>query len=127
MDILMRYGFSIEEIKNMMDSNDELELATDAHVLEVINLLTSLGCHEEHIMNIFNCNPFVLSRDIKEIKALIKKLEKLDFKHIYIVLDSNPYLLNLTTTEVDNIYKEKKDQGMSDLEIRDYFYQNIII
>lgn len=127
MDILMRYGFSIEEIKNMMDSNDELELATDAHVLEIINILTSLGCHEEHIMNIFNCNPFVLSRDIKEIKTLIKKLEKLDFKHIYIVLDSNPYLLNLTTTEIDNIYKEKKDQGMSDLEIRDYFYHNIII
>ena len=33
MDILMRYGFSIEEIKNMMDANDELENVPDNNIL----------------------------------------------------------------------------------------------
>ena len=77
MDILIRYGFSIEEIKNMMDANDELESIRDQNILELINMLIDIGCHEEHIMNIFNCNPFVLSRNIKEVKALISKLKKL--------------------------------------------------
>ena len=127
MDILMRYGFSIEEIKNMMDSNDELENVLDKDILELINALSKIGCHEEHIMNIFICNPFALSRSVKEIKDLIKKLEELKFKKLYTIFDSNPYLLNMTATEVENIYKEKESQGMSSQEIVDYFYHNIII
>lgn len=127
MDILVRYGFSIEEIKNMMDSNDELENISDKNILELINILGKVGCHEEHIMNIFNCNPFVFSEDINEIKKLIKKLESLNFKELYIIFDSNPYLLNMTATEIENIYKNLENKGMSSIEIADYFYHNIII
>ena len=127
MDILMRYGFSIEEIKNMMVANDDLENVLDQDILDLINILIDVGCHEEHIMNIFICNPFVLSRNISDIKSLIKKLESLKIKNLYMVFDSNPYLLNLTINEIDNIYKNKKKEGLDDDEIADYFYHNIVI
>ena len=127
MDILIRYGFSIEEIKNMMDANDELESIRDQNILELINMLIDIGCHEEHIMNIFNCNPFVLSRNIKEVKALISKLKKLKLKHLYIIFDSNPHLLNMTEEEIEKLYNDKIDEGLTHDEIVDYFYHNIIL
>ena len=127
MDILMRYGFSIEEIKNMMDANSELENVQDKSILELINILTKVGCHEEHIMNIFICNPFVLSRDIIENKMLIKKLENLNFKKLFTIFDSNPYILNLTDKEIEKIYNEQLDLGLSEEEVIDYFYHNTVL
>ena len=127
MDILIRYGFSIEEIKNMMDTNDELESIPDKDILELINVLINIGCHEEHIMNIFICNPLCLSKDVKEIKRIIKKLKEFKIKHLYMVIDSNPYILNMSIEELDNLYKTKNDEGLSPEEITDYFYHNIII
>ena len=127
MDILMRYGFSIEEIKNMMDANDDLENISDHSILELINILIDTGCHEEHIMNIFNCNPFVLSRNTDEIKSLIKKLKKLELKHLYLVFDSNPHVLNMNESDIERICKEQSEAGLSSEEIVDYFYHNIIL
>ena len=127
MDMLIRYGFSIEEIKNMMDTNDELENVPDNNILELINILTGVGCHEEHIMNIFICNPLVLSSELSNIKKIIKKLNDLKLKHLYMVFDSNPYLLNMTVEDIENFYKEKIDSGLTAEEIADHFYHSIIL
>ena len=127
MDILIRYGFSIEEIKNMMDTNPEIGNIDDNKILELINILTSIGCHEEHIMNIFNCNPFVLSRSLIEIEKLITKLKEIGIKKINLLFDTNPYLLNLNDINIEKIYNDKKSLGLSQEEIIDYFNYNIIM
>ena len=127
MDILMRYGFSIEEIKNMMDANDELENVPDNNILEIINILISIGCHEEHIMNIFNCNPFILNRNTSEIKKLINKLKELELKHLYMIFDINPHMLNMNANDIDKIYNDKITEGLDKEDIIDYFYHNIIL
>lgn len=127
MDILIRYGFSIEEIKDMMDTNQDLESINDNDILELINILIDVGCHEEHIMNIFTCNPLLLSRDITQIKKLIKKLKNLKFKKIYMLLDSNPYLLNMNEDELEKEYNDRLDQGLSHEEAIDYFYHNTVL
>ena len=125
MDILIRYGFSIEEIKNMMDTNTELQNIKDQDILELINFLTSVGCHEEHIMNIFTCNPFVLNRDIDELKKLIDTLNKLKIKKLDNIFDINPYLLNMTNKEIETFYKENIDKGLTHKEIEKLLYKNI--
>ena len=127
MDILIRYGFSIEEIKDMMDTNEEIESISDNRILELISILTSLGCHEEHIMNIFCCNPFCLSRDITSINMLISKLKEKGFCNINILLDTNPYLLNLNDVDIDSIFLRKEKDGLTIEEIIDYFNNNIIL
>ena len=127
MDILIRYGFSIEEIKNMMDTNESIETTDDNNILEIINLLSSLGCHEEHIMNIFICNPFVLSKDINNIKSLIDKLMEIGIEDISTLLDINPYLLNLNGEDISSIYQKKEVEGLSKEEIIEFFNYNIIL
>ena len=62
-----------------------------------------------------------------EIKSLIKKLEELKLKHLYIIFDSNPYLLNMTNSDIDDFYQEKVNAGLSSEEIVDCFYHNIIL
>ena len=127
MDVLIRYGFTIEEIKNMMDSNISIESVDDKDIYELIDLLGSVGCLNNHIRNIFISNPFYLSRKTTDIKKLIEKFYDLNFNNLYILFDSNPFILNLDCDEIDEIYNTKKNEGLSDDEIIDYFNLNIII
>ena len=60
MDTLVRYGFSIEDIKNMMDSNQEIENIEDSVILKLIKLLENENCSQDSIKNIFITNPFYL-------------------------------------------------------------------
>ena len=63
MDVLIRFGFTIDEIKSMMDANDEIETLPDKELYELIEILEKVGCETHHIKNIFLCNPFYLSRN----------------------------------------------------------------
>ena len=53
MDILIRYGFSIEEIKNMIDSNPDINNVDDSVIYTLIDVLGYCGCLSNHIKNIF--------------------------------------------------------------------------
>ena len=127
MDVLIRYGFSIEEIKNMMDTNDSIESIPDKEILEFLNILTDIGCHEEHIMNILSCNPFSISRNNFEIKKLFNKLNEIGIKDICSLIDSNPYILNLNDIDIDVICNKLISDGLSENELANYFYNNIVL
>jgi len=122
MDILIRYGFSMEEIKNMMENNDEIENIPDKNIYEIIDILGSIGCVSNHIKNIFYSNPFCLSRNPKDIKKTIDKFKNIGLTHLEILLDSNPYLLNLGEKEIQKVYKQKEKDNLKEEEIKDYFY-----
>ena len=122
MDVLMRYGFSIEEIKNMMDTNEEIEAIPDKTIYDLIDILGSIGCFNQHIKNIFYSNPFSLSRNTREIKKTIEAFKELEIDHIEILLDSNPYLLNINAKDIRKIRKQKEKEGYTLNEIKDYFY-----
>lgn len=126
MDILIRYGLSIEEIKIMMDTNTEIEKIDDKDIKELIIILQSIGCESIHLKNILICNPFYLSKDIKDIKELINSLEKLEFNNLYSLFDTNPYLLNLSSEEIKNIYNNKLKEGKTKDEVIDYFNRTLI-
>lgn len=122
MDVLIRYGFSMEEIKNMMENNDEIERIPDKNIYDIIDILGSVGCLSNHIKNILYSNPFCLSRNPKDIKDLIKQLEDLRLTHLEILFDSNPYLLNIGENEIQRIKKQKEKEGYSEEQIKEYFY-----
>lgn len=122
MDVLIRYGFSIEEIKNMMDTNEEIEGISDKNINEIIEILTSINCTTNHIKNIFYSNPFILSRPPKEIKKIINELLELKLIHLELLFDSNPYLLNSSSTEIKNRIELKEKEGLTEEEIKDYLY-----
>ena len=77
MDILIRFGFSMEEIQNMMDTNDIIEETSDKNINEILDTLKRIDCQEEQIKNIFICNPFCLTKEAKEINDTLQELKGL--------------------------------------------------
>lgn len=122
MDVLIRYGFSIDEIKNMMEENKEIENIDDKDIYKIIDILGSIGCLSNHIKNIFITNPFLLSITPEEIEKRIEYLKKLSLTHLEVLFDSNPYFLNIEKKELERKKKELEKLGMTNEEIKDYFY-----
>lgn len=127
MDVLIRFGFSIEEIKNMMDTNEELDNVDDSTAQNLIQLLCDLGCSEEDIKNIFICNPFFLSRAMQDVKDLITRLKSLGIRDFVSLFDSNPYLLNGTVEDFNVLYESLKKEGYSKKEILESLILDFIL
>lgn len=127
MDGLIRFGFTIEEINILMDSNEDISLVSDNSVNEIIKLLKDNNCSNNTIKNIFICNPFVITNNIIDTAKLINKLKELGFTNINLLLDSNPYILNISDKELEKLYNKKKDEGLKSSEIIDFIsYNNVI-
>ena len=127
MDTLIRFGFSIEEIQTMMNTNHSIDEISDNDILDLIDLLKDINCKEEQIKNIFLCNPFYITNKKLNIKKLLKKLKEIGFTNIDLLLESNPYLLNMEEEELDRIYNKKIHEGFSKEEIIDYINYNEVI
>ena len=126
MDSLIRFGFTIEDINILMDTNEDISLVSDNEVSEIIKLLENNNCSINTIKNIFICNPFVITNNLLDITKLIDKLKELGFKNINLLFDSNPYILNKSDKELEKLYNKKKEEGLNKEEIMDFIsYNNI--
>ena len=127
MDSLIRFGFTIEEITILMDSNEDISYISDNDVKEIINLLKNNNCSNDTIKNIFICNPFSITNSINDTNKLIDKLKELGFNNINLLLDTNPYILNISDKFIEKLYNKKKEEGLSKDEIIDFIsYNNVI-
>ena len=127
MDSLIRFGFTIEEITILMDSNEDISYISDNDVKEIINLLKNNNCSSDTIKNIFICNPFSITNSINDTNKLIDKLKELGFNNINLLLDTNPYILNISDKFIEKLYNKKKEEGLSKDEIIDFIsYNNVI-
>jgi len=127
MDSLIRFGFSIDEIKNMMDTNIYISTSSDSSIKQLINILEKCKCNDKQIKSILICNPFYLNKDISSVKELIKNLKNMGFKNLNILFCANPYILNLDCNDFQEIVKGLKDKGFTDKKIIDYFNYNLVI
>ena len=127
MDTLIRFGFSIEDIKSMMDTNHSIDSVNDKDIKDLIELLQEINCEEEQIKNILLCNPFYLTNSIYIVKDLINKLKNIGCANLNILFENNPYLLNLEKESLERIYNEKIHEGFTKEEIIDYIYYEEVI
>lgn len=125
MDSLIKYGFSIEEIKIIMDSNILFEDINDNYISELIDILNDIGCLNKHIKNIFITNPFVFNQSINEIRKIIDLFIKIGINDIYFLLDTNPFLLNNKYNFYKKIYDRLRLDGKTASEITNYFYYEL--
>ena len=126
MDILIRYGFTIEEIKIMMDTNENIEDINDNNINSIIKILEDENCSLDEIKNILICNPFCITNSINDINNLITKLKDIGIKNIHILITTNPYILNISDKEIEKLYNDKVKNGLEKEEIIDYISYNII-
>ena len=122
MDTLIRYGFTIDEVKLMMDSVSFLFSFDDKTIENLLHFLQKLQCNESIIKNIFICNPFCFTKDVDEIKKVIDKLKEYEVKSFATLLDSNPYILNKTDKEIENFYQKKIKEGYTIDRINDMIF-----
>lgn len=124
MDSLIRFGFTIEEIQIMMDSNEDISQVKSREIDGLIAILKNVGCSSEHIKNILLCNPFCLTNDLNCTKDLINTFFKLGFCALYVLFDSDPYLLNMNCLELEKLYSQKLEEGLEKEEIFDFIQYN---
>lgn len=126
MDALIRFGLSIEEIKNMMDANILIDGASTDILEKLIDALREIGCSSSQIKNILITNPFYLNRTNLEVSNLINILRDMNFTNLDVVFDTNPFLLNFDGDEIKNIALDKKNEGLNDIELRDFIVYELI-
>ena len=122
MDALIRYGFTIDEVKLIMDSLSFLSSIDDKSIEKLLFFLQYLYCDEDVIKNIFICNPFCFMKDIDEVKKLINKLKEYRIECFPILFDSNPFLLNKTDKEIENFYQKKIKEVYTIEKINDMIF-----
>ena len=126
MDSLIRFGFTIEEINILMDTNEDISLVSDNEVNSVIELFKKNNCSDDTIKNIFICNPFSITNSINDTSKIIDKLKELGFKNINLLFDSNPYILNMSDKLIEKLYNKKQEEGLNKDEIIDFISYNVI-
>lgn len=125
MQELFKYGFSDEEIKELINNNSELLELTDEDINKMINILLNIGCTIDIIKNIIISNIFYLNRMEKDVKDLIDKLYGLDIYNLNLLFDSNPFLLNKDVFEIDDFINRKLEDGMNMEDIIDIIESNL--
>ena len=124
MDALIRYGFSVEEIRNIMNTNEDINNINDKEINSIIELLEKYNCKINHIKNIIITNPFLLTREIEEVEKTICSLLDIT-KEVELLLDTNPFLLNIGERDICSTVRKLVNEGLKKEEVIDYLYFNI--
>lgn len=124
MQRLFELGLKPSELEKMLIDNPFLNKLSDEDIKVKIDALLDIGCNHHHIINIIMTNPFYLTNVISSVTNLINKLKSLNINNLNILFDSNPYLLNAETFEIDEFIEKKEKLGLSLIDIVDIIESN---
>ena len=113
MDILLQIGLSQSEIKTMLEQNPEIVNLSNEEISQKIDVLKQIKCSDAIIRNILFSNPFYLTRSRKDIAELLEKLTSIGIEGLFVTIDTNPWILNFDTYEIDEFIAKKSAAGMS--------------
>lgn len=106
---------SDEDIKNVMETNPKISTEDDNNIISKINILKKINCSNDIIGNIISTNPFYLTNDINDTIDLVNKLYGLGLTNLNITFDTNPYLLNRTSYEIDDFIKDNSTKTKEEI------------
>lgn len=107
MYILNNLGIEEKDIKNMTEQCPNILSLEENEITRKVEILKQIGCKEEHIRNILICNPYYLDRLETDILNLIRYLIKNKFECLYLLFDSNPFILNKDVFEIEKYINDK--------------------
>jgi hypothetical protein len=128
---LYNIGLGDSDIDEMLEQFPEIGDLSKNDIKEKEIILNELGCSNDQISNIFATNPEYLIRTNIEIIKLINKLLKLGFRTPNILLDTNPFILNLDPSSIDNYINKRIKNGDSlkkiidDLDSDPYLFNEV--
>lgn len=112
---LINFGINENTVMDLLNSNPNFKQLTMKEVNEKIVLLKNILCNDEQIENIINTNSSYLMKSNSEIVELFNTLFDLGFENINEMVDLNPHILSLKSTDI----KKYVDFRMYNGETRD--------
>ena len=103
MEELYNIGISEETLKKMIQQEPEIIELDNEDIKEKIQILEKINCTKNQIINIIGSNPQYLIRTNKIIIELLDYLNEIGFNMLDILLEANPYILNLDSFEIKRI------------------------
>ena len=128
---LLKLGFSECTIDEMLNQNPNIKDITYEELYQKIDILKNIECSEEQVLNIIGSYPMYLDRSNNDVIKLLAFLDKLGFSVLSILIDSNPYILNLDVFEIDDYVKSRLSNGellediVDDLDTNTYLFNEI--
>lgn len=105
---------TIKEMKELCPNIIDME---KEEILEKIEILRKINCNKMQIRNIISSNAMYLDRLLTDVNKLIKKLKEMGFETLNILIEENPYILNLDDYEVENYITKRLEKGEKQKEI----------
>ncbi len=116
MDYLYNLDLNENEILDIVDANSEVKDLSEEDIIKYIYILIDVGCTQKQIHNIVTSNPFYFSRDINDVGKFLRRLNSLNVSDLADVLDSNPWLLNKDSFELDEfLMKERNTDSLDEI------------
>ena len=131
MDELYKLGISDNTIKGLLEMYPNLKEITEKEIIAKEQILEKIGCSNIQMVNIISSNVMWLDRTNESIIELLVYLSKLGFTVLSILLDANPYILNLEIFEIENYIKvrlsnkETLENIVDDLDSNPYLFNEI--
>lgn len=117
MEELYYYNLNDNDIKEMINLNNEILLLENYEIKEIIDILKNIKCNDKQIRNILICNPFYLSRCKSDIVNLILKLKELGINDLNLFFESNPHFLNKDVFEIEEYINNQVNKKRNILDI----------
>ena len=114
MDYLYNLDLNENEILDIVDANGEVKDLSEEDIIKYIYILIDVGCTQKQIHNIVTSNPFYFSRDINDVGKFLRRLNSLNVSDLADVLDSNPWLLNKDSFELDEFLMKQRNTDSLD-------------
>lgn len=114
MDYLYNLDLNENEILDIVDANGEVKDLSEEDIIKYIYILIDVGCTQKQIHNIVTSNPFYFSRDINDVGKFLRRLNSLNVSDLADVLDSNPWLLNKDSFELDEFLMNERNTDSLD-------------
>ena len=121
---LLNIGIDEINLKYMLESNPNIKELMEEEIIEKIELLRNIGCNDNYIKNIIISNPWYLDRCSSDVIEFIKKLIYLGITRIDLLINDNPYLLNIDVFELEEFIDKLTKENYSLEEIIDMFEEN---
>ena len=131
MQEIFALGISDNSIINMVEMCPNIKELPNEEIKEKIEILTYLECTDRQKRNIVESNPYYLDRITSDVLGLINKLKELGFTCLNILFDSNPYILNLDSFEIEDYINERVKSGeqlediVDELDSNPYLFNEI--
>lgn len=124
MDSLYKLGITENDVDDMIDACPDILVMFDEEIEDKINILKQIGCKDVHIRKILICNPWYLDRVDEDVLKLIDTLKKNKFESINLLIDANPFILNLNSFGIEKYIIKKQQEGMKLEDIVDELATN---